>query len=86
MDKKTMSESDICTKFIAAAIATRGWSNDLQVIGGCSHRWAPRRARLQGPSSLKAVGSALNSQSPPRRHVNQTGVYDRSADCQGFLN
>lgn len=86
MDKKALSESEIFTKFIAPSIATRGWSNDLQVIESYSHRWAPRRAWQQGPSSLKAVDSALNSQSPPRRRANRTGVNGRSADCRGFLN
>lgn len=31
MDKKTLSERDICTKFITPAISAGGWSTDLQM-------------------------------------------------------
>lgn len=31
MDKKTLSERDICTKFIAPAIAQAGWDIQRQV-------------------------------------------------------
>ena len=32
MDKKSLSERDICTKFITPAIVEAGWDRDTQIM------------------------------------------------------
>lgn len=32
LDKKTLSERDICSKFIAPAIQAAGWDRDTQIL------------------------------------------------------
>lgn len=69
MDKKTLSEREICAKFITPAITASGCSTDLQMRDGDSLRWARRRARQQASSqqepNRKAAGPDLYAQSPP---------------------
>ena len=54
MDKKSLSERDICTKFITPAIVKAGWNRDTQIMEEVS--FTAGKVIVRGNMSTRAKG------------------------------